>query len=637
MGAASEELTPAETAGAALRLSESAYAASPALGDPRQSTNILNQSLERHVDGRNVIPPAKLVPDGPQNRKRGREPSSAETSTKRLKQLHDRAADRVRGAKMSRPTPMTQGGPRAIKQQGDNVSDPPDDSPVKNALPAVSKDKQTAHPRVKTAKGMNRKLTSVNGDIVDDLIEASENRGDMPPPDQAVRRKPGRPKANKITIEPSKAKPKEGMSKKHQLRSSTAILDLPDCSQKPGHRPTKLMKVQSTKADGTQEDEIAGIEGQKEHGGNADLREQQPSKVQSHAFEDKTGSLEPRSNLESEDAFYDAAGNANVDDGDQDPDENTEHNEGTSGSVLADFELFGQRDVWKKTIKAAEKVRTSRTGTRPSSAAVRRFIDRLEECRKIYEALGAKDEIHEHLSQHDPAHLNTLINKLKSEVHKLQRTKAGPKKKVKLLLNDIYVYGVPDLVILLGGAMAARTELYSAIDDCQALEEILKLQEITIALCTAAKQWRTTPKIGGISFVKEIERQISPYLRKIRIAFQNELDARYDKLRQVRRVEAREKRRLEAIEETQRSRQEQYEMIEERRRKTYADMLRNAKDMEMLLGSRRNTRLSISPISQRTFATADLWTKEQDRELVHQLRVLRYLPGNCLVLCHQVT
>lgn len=657
MDAASEELTPAETVEAALPLSESSHAASLALGDAslaQQSTIILNQSLERHVDGRNVIPRqhAKPVLVNPQNRKRGGEPSSTEASNKRLKQLHDGTADRMRSAKLPRPTRMIQG---ATKQHGDEVYDLPDDSPddslVENAQLAVSKDKQSVHPRVRTAESKNQEVNSVNGGMEDQLITASENGEDVPRPDQAVRRKRGRPKANKAssTVEPNNAKPQERTStQERQLRSSSTILNLPDWSKKSEYRPTKLWKVQLTQTDGTK-DELAGTEGQDEHGGDADKEEQQLSEVQSQGHrtgvgsdvpvrirEDKLGSPEPRSNVESEDVVHNAAGIVDADDGDQDLDEDI-HNEDTSESLSANIELFGQRDTWKRTIKAAEKVRKSRTGTRPSSTKTRRFFSHLEEGKKIYKALGAKDKMHERPTQHDPAHLNQIINGLESEVHGLRSTDAGPRKKVKLLLDDIYVYGVPDLVILLGDAMVARTELYSAIDDCQALEEILKLQDITIALCTAAKQWRTTPKIGGVSFVKETERQIFPYLRDIRRAFQNELDVRYDKLRQVRQTEVRERKRLEAIEQTRRSRQELIEIIEEKRCKTYADMLRNESDMKMFLGTRSKTRLSISPAPKRKFLTADSWTKEQDRELVHQLRLLRHLPGNYLILRHQAT
>ena len=634
MEAAPEELTPAETAGAALRLTESSYTTGRGLKDSslaQQSTIILNESLKRHVDGRNVTPqpPAKLLPGKPQKRKRGRETSSAKASNKRLKPMHDGAADHVGGAKLPRPTFMTQRSSRAMKQHGDEVFNPPDDSPVKIAQLAVSKDRQSVHPRDKAANSTNRGMASVNGGMKDQLMAASEKEGSNPPPDEAVRRGPGRPKANKIssTAEPKKTKPKEGLSTKHQLRSNSVILDSPDWSRKPGHGSIEPRKVQSTQANGTQQEEIAGPEGQDEYGGNTDMQEQRPSEVHSQGLGGKTRRSEARSDVESEDAVCNTAGNANAGDGDQNLDKNTEHNEDIDESLSANIELFGQRNTWKKIIKAVEKVRKFRTGTRPSSRTVRRFFSCIEECGKIYKALGAKDEIHEHLSQHETTHLNKLIDNLESEVHELQGTGAGPRKKVKLLLDGIYVYGVPDLVTLLGDAMAVRTGLYSANDDIKALEEILKLQVITITLCTAAKQWRMTPKIGGVSFVKEIERQIFPYLRDIRTAFENELDTRHNKLRQVRRVEARERRKLEVIEETRRSRQELVEMIEEKRRKTFADMLRNERDMEMLLGSRPKTWLSTSPVPKRKFAMADSWTKEQDRQLVHQLRILRYLPG----------
>ncbi|KAL9119815.1 MAG: hypothetical protein Q9187_003629 [Circinaria calcarea] len=624
---ASKEFTPAETTEAALYLSESSYIANPTVGDQRgfqKSTDILNDFHKIHGDGQNATtqPPAQLSLDKLQSKKRGREPSSAEASNKGMKQPHGRVADDVKAAKLRRRESTSRKSIDTTEQHRDKIHLSPDDSPAKEIQFATSKDRQPVPPKARTTRSMKQKQSLASGITKDQLITASENGADIPPPDQVVRRKRGRPKAikNSSTAEPIKSRPKESFSAEHQLRSSNTTLESPDRSQKPGHKPTKLPKVQSIQAHGIQAKEIARNVGQDEDGRNVDLQEQQPSEPESQQLKDTAPSSGPRLSAESEDGVDNTAGDVN--DRNDDLEENTQHSDGARETPLARLELFGQEDAWETVTKAARKVCKSRVGIKPSSKTVRHFCNRLGEATKIYRDCEANTNT----DKHNLTRLNKILDRLDLEISGFRKSNARPGKKVKVLLDDLYSYGIPGMVTLLEGAMAVQSKFYSALDDLDVLKEIIRIQDITIALCQTVKHWRTTPKLGGVPFVKEIERQILPYLRDVRLTFQNELDTHHDEIRQLRQIEARERRRLNVIEETQRSRQEQNEIIEEKRRKTYEDILRNKMDMKILLGSWPRSRLTVSPSHRRTFATADSWTKEQDRELVHQLRILRYLP-----------
>ena len=620
----SKEFTPAEIAGAALYLSDSSYIAKPTLGDQRGSkdpTSILNKFQKVHGDGPNTTtqPPAQLSLDNPQSKKRGREPSSAKASNKWMKQPHDRVVGVE--VKSRRRESTSRKGIEASEEHRDNIHISPDDSSVKEIRFATSKDRQPVSPKARTTRSMKQKLPLASGSTKDQ-ITASENGANNPPPDQGVRRKRGRPKAV----------PKESLSAEHQLRSSNTALKSPDRSQKPGHKYTKLPNVQSIQAHGIQEKEIARNVGQDEEGGNVDLPEQQSSEPESQQLNDTAASFEPRVSAESEDGVDNTAGDVSMDGSNDDLEENTQHNHGTRETPLAAFELFGQEDAWKTVTKAARKVRKSRVGIRPSSKTARHFYSRVGEARKIYKDCEPNTDI----DKHNLTLLNKIFDKLDLEISGFRKTNARPGKKAKILLDDLYSYGIPAMVILLESAIRVQSKLYSALDDLDVLKQIIRIQDMTIALCQTMKHWRTTPKLGGVPFVKEIERQILPYLRDVRLTFQNEFDTRHDKVRQLRQIEARERRRLNVIKETQRTRQEQNEIIEEKRRKTYEDILRNKMDMKILLGSWPRPKLTVSPSHRRTFATADSWTKEQDRELVHQLRIFGYLPGRHLLYNHSI-
>ncbi|MCJ1412126.1 hypothetical protein MMC19_006218 [Ptychographa xylographoides] len=283
-------------------------------------------------------------------------------------------------------------------------------------------------------------------------------------------------------------------------------------------------------------------------------------------------------------------------------------------------ELFGEEDDWATILKAARSVRSSRSGKNPSRIKVpiqtsifKKFLRRVRDTIHCYHRVGVSDTVGNN-PEHVVIQLHDHLQLLRSEVGSIVKSEDGTKNPE--LITDIYAHAIPSLVFLVEHALKVRSPRYSATDDTQSLQEVIRVQQLVIALGTAVRAWKATKPNIEIPIIRPTSRVILPRMRALCRAFRTEL-----KIRRVnKRAVEEEAAKLRMYQKREKIWQRDQERIlrerERKQRLATKDVLR--------LSQKAAFPSSHSHMQQP--AAKDRWTEEQDLELLRLLMKYCHIP-----------
>ena len=307
----------------------------------------------------------------------------------------------------------------------------------------------------------------------------------------------------------------------------------------------------------------------------------------------------------------------------------------------APFELFGEQMAWKEIMKAIKNIGMSRkNGIRTrynldlETDTVKEFVNRVKEVKDYYKELSTEDVTEGRMICDNLIQPEDLLERLEVEIGGLEERTVGTQ--ASAVLQDIYVHAIPSLVYLLNQAVIARNALYSKSDDTKYLGEIIRLIEITTNLCQIARTCKAKPATTDVPFKNATRQIIFPKLRTIQTAFAKEFDKRHDELRQLRHIEAKARAEENALWKKQRKEEDKKLRIQERRRRIEEDILKFQPDFTTLRSLQGKSR-GDATYPRYQPSVGDQWTKEQDYELIHQLRVFQNLPSILHSSCIRVS
>ena len=193
-----------------------------------------------------------------------------------------------------------------------------------------------------------------------------------------------------------------------------------------------------------------------------------------------------------------------------DPDDDEENDQRS-------FDLLGFEMDWKKILKAARSVGGSELLENRMPAlqtkTIKVLIREVIEARILYQNRPydkPMDDLHELLI--------TIEDRIKHD--SISEAKAFSKKSQ--MIRDIYACAIPALVFLLESALSFHALHPKGLRRYEALQDIVRLQEMIIALSMKAKIWKAKPHTDK-PIIKPITGTILPYTREMRKVLEMEL------------------------------------------------------------------------------------------------------------------
>ncbi len=299
-------------------------------------------------------------------------------------------------------------------------------------------------------------------------------------------------------------------------------------------------------------------------------------------------------------------------------------------------DLLGQHREWDKVLKTAKSVHRTELKTE----RIKDLIHEIKEARYLYkslEASGGTDHdalvvLNEEL-QDSLDSIGTHINDISEHNALSQRSKT---------ITDIYGRAIPAMVFLLERALSLRSSQPRGLHDFHALEEIVRIQDMTLRLCEKAKSWKVRPNTAH-PIMKPTISVLLPYIRGIRNKFyypklhllRVREKVRANALKTAREKEARfeqSQRGAEAL--SQRGSQRDPRILnniqeEAQRRRIERNRGRRVVPVPLVARDERRDDITTSshPSPRNDNAGPHQWTEEETQELVVHLYQSRDLPG----------
>lgn len=189
-------------------------------------------------------------------------------------------------------------------------------------------------------------------------------------------------------------------------------------------------------------------------------------------------------------------------------------------------EVFGQDLAWKTALKGAR----SMCGTKlplnrmPKllTKTIRDLIHDVREARDLYQQLLSGNR-HASLGRVNEQ-LQERLDAIEDQIREVSETAAATKSSE--MIKDIYARAIPAMVFLIQSALGSRVyyshvpcDLETLNDIVLGLEEIVRLQHITIVLCEKARSWKAKPVPTSRPIIKPTTHDILPNIRRLKDAF----------------------------------------------------------------------------------------------------------------------
>ena len=302
-----------------------------------------------------------------------------------------------------------------------------------------------------------------------------------------------------------------------------------------------------------------------------------------------------------------------VDDGDDgdmtDPGDDEENNQHM-------FDLLGLEMEWEKILRAARSVGGSELSENRmptlQTKTIKVLISEVRKARTLYqnrpydEPMDALQEL-----------LITIEDRIKND--SISEAKASSKKSQ--MIRDIYACAIPALVFLLESALSFHALHPKGLRRYEALQDIVRLQEMIISLSIKAKIWKTKPHTDK-PIIKPTTGTILPYTREMRKGLEMELKEQKRKWK----ISQNASKTAGSVEELAKYSQQQRELSIMETNKRFA------RGLPYIQRARENFRASRKPIGSLDLQFSQEndvprhsthWNAEEEKELMRQLQ-LRY-------------
>ncbi|KAL8975037.1 MAG: hypothetical protein Q9197_000733 [Variospora fuerteventurae] len=195
------------------------------------------------------------------------------------------------------------------------------------------------------------------------------------------------------------------------------------------------------------------------------------------------------------------------------------------------LEIFGMDDVWRKIKTQLRKVGVWKE-TRKKPGLKTGYISKLfgvvEEAIQAYTLPISESSPESSVLDELAERQRKLVENVEASITRISETEfEGNESNV---LQDIYFHAIPQLMALLDKALKARTVQLSKKRETSALEEIIRIQEMSAHLCRKASRWKA--KLSTKRPVKQTINAIGPQLKLLLVKFNDELRERKRRLNQ---------------------------------------------------------------------------------------------------------
>ena len=277
------------------------------------------------------------------------------------------------------------------------------------------------------------------------------------------------------------------------------------------------------------------------------------------------------------------------------------------------FDLLGFEADWEKIVEAAHSVGGSRLPKNQmpnlQTETIKALISEVIEARTLYQSRPydkPMDDLHEILMRIEERVKHDSISESKAFNKKSQ------------MIRDIYARAIPALVLLLESAISFHALHPKGLRRYEALQDIVRVQDVIICLGIKAKMWRARPNTDK-PIIKQTKGTILPYTRGMKKVFETEL------------VEQKRKWKMrQNASKTARSEEDLVEYSQEQREASATETdKRVARGFPHIQRAREIFRASRKPIgslgpqfSQENDVPyhSTRWNAEEEKELIRQLQ-----------------
>ena len=297
------------------------------------------------------------------------------------------------------------------------------------------------------------------------------------------------------------------------------------------------------------------------------------------------------------------------------------HNDDEDDQPVLD--LLGQEDEWKKILEAARSVGCEKLwGNRMpklQTETIRTLVIDIKEAQILYERLSPYNKVDQDQPDGLYEQLQRSIDAIEEQIEHDDTSAAAAYIKRSKMVRDIYACAIPALVFLLDSSFSFHGLHSQGLRRFEALEEIVRLQEVIVLLCMKAKILKANPNTEN-PIKKPTTSIIFPYTRNMKKVFEIELEQQKRKWKIKQNALKTAKSEEERIEQSQRQREESTSEKGHRNGKIFESIQR---EREILRSSRNRIGKTAVQSTQTNghHRSNTKWTEEEEKELITQLRI----------------
>ena len=285
---------------------------------------------------------------------------------------------------------------------------------------------------------------------------------------------------------------------------------------------------------------------------------------------------------------------------------------------------FGQKREWQKVLQSAKSVRDMQFNIRCTSETIIRLLSYIKEAISLYKQLK---KIEDDSASTPEALLDQLRHEtdtIEGHIDDIEEHKE-PKKRSKII-RDIFGYAIPAMVFLLESALILRVSQRRGLHKYSTLEEIVRIQEMMLKLCTKANAWKAKPNTD-LPIIKPTKSVMYPYIRDMKFkVFDKQLKILYRDEKTRRNAQLTKQKEEQAKREApSRSQSVPYDPDVHRR---HMEEERQRRRERAFGESLAPTQVAIvQPVKRIATTTPHDWTCREIQELVVQLERTKHLEG----------
>ncbi len=242
-----------------------------------------------------------------------------------------------------------------------------------------------------------------------------------------------------------------------------------------------------------------------------------------------------------------------------DGDDDEEVEEDDEDEDPEDSKFLGQKKEWREILDAARSICGKKLLQNKMPTLLTETIEdllvQIQESRSIYWQLLPYAGIDHDQIDGLREQLQECLTAIEHQINDQDISERSAASKRSEMIQDIYCYAIPALVLLLRDAFAFYAPPPKGRYNYEVLQEIVRLQDMIIFLCEKAGNWKAKP-LTDSPIIKPNRRVIFPYVRNMRNnAFKVELAEQRRKWKMQQNAEKTKRREAEELEQSQQQRE----------------------------------------------------------------------------------